>query len=111
MRQPSTPRDERHSELELVPPDGKELRPNFRDIYISIWISRGVDLRAGAWARAIVLSALFGLASAAAVILFVALLLISAPLLGVFSAVAMFAVVRHAQFRCIRTALARGKRI
>ena len=110
MKQPSTPSDERRSELELIPPRGKETQPNFREIRISVGISRGVDARRGAWARAIVLSALFGLTSAAVVVLFVALALISAPLIGVFSAFAMFAVVRHAQFRRVRTALARRKR-
>ena len=109
-QQPSTPSDERRSELELIPPRGKETQPNFREIHISVGISRGVDARGGAWARAIVLSALFGLASAAVVILFVALALISAPLVGVFSAVAMFAIVRYVQFRRVRTALARRKR-
>ena len=110
-QQPSTPSDERRSELELIPSRGKETQLNCRTIYISVGISRGVDARDGAWARATVLSALFGLASAAVVILFIVLALILAPLVGVFSAVAMFAIVRHAQFRRVRTALARGKRI
>jgi hypothetical protein len=109
-QQPSTS-DERRSELELIAPRGKETQPNCRTIYNSVGISRGVSARDGAWARAIVLSALFGLASAAVIILFIALALIFAPLVGIFSAVAMFAIVRHAQFRRVRTALARGKRI
>jgi hypothetical protein len=52
---------------------------------------------------------LFGLASAAAVLLFVALALITIPMVGVLSVVAMYAIIRHAQFRRVRTALARGK--
>ena len=49
------------------------------------------------------------LASAAAVLLFVALALITIPMVGVLSVVAMFAIIRHAQFRRVRTALVRGK--
>ncbi|MCL2385605.1 MAG: hypothetical protein FWC84_07240 [Alphaproteobacteria bacterium] len=111
MNEPSTPRDERRFEPEFISPDEKETQPNFRDVHISVWFSREVDPRPGAGARAMILSALVGLAWAAVVIFVVALLLISAPLVGVFSAVVMFGVVRHAQFRRFRTALARGKRI
>ena len=42
-------------------------------------------------------------------VLFVALALILIPLVGVLSVVAMFAIIRHAQFRRVRTALVRGK--
>ena len=104
-QQPSTPSDERRSELELVPLDREEPQPNVRDIYISVRISREANAQAGAWAWAILLSTLFGLALAVAVVL-----LISVPLVGVFSVVAMFAIVRYAQFRRVRTALARRKR-
>ncbi len=57
----------------------------------------------------ILLSGLFGVASATAVLLFVALALMSIPLVGVLSVVAMFAIIRHAKFHRVRTALVRGK--
>jgi hypothetical protein len=109
-QQPSAPSEERRSELELIPPGREQTKPKVSDIYVSVGISREVDEQSGRRVRPILLSALVGLASAAAVVLFVALALISIPLVGVLSAVAMFAIMRHAQFRRIRTALVRGKR-
>ena len=106
-QQPSATGEERRSELELITPGQEQTRPKFSDVYVSVWISREVDEQAGR--RAILLSALFGLASAAAVLLFVALALITIPMVGVLSVVAMYAIIRHAQFRRVRTALARGK--
>jgi hypothetical protein len=104
-QRPSAPGEERGSEPELITPGQEQTQPS--DIYVSFWLSREVDEQAGR--RAILLSALFGLASAAAVLLFVALALITIPIVGVLSVVAMFAIIRHAQFRRVRTALARGK--
>jgi hypothetical protein len=98
------------TEVELIPLDCEKTQPKLRNIYISVWISREVDEQFGRRARPILLSTLFGLASAAAVVLFVALALISVPLVGVLSAVALFAIMRHAQFRRVRAALVRGKR-
>jgi Flp pilus assembly protein TadB len=88
----------------------EKTQPKLRDIYISVWISREVDEQSGRRARPILLCTLYGLASAVAVVLFVVLALISVPLVGVLSAVALFAVMRHAQFRRVRSALVRGKR-
>jgi hypothetical protein len=99
---PSTLGEEHRSDPEFIPP-AQELS----DIDISVSISREVDARPGKRVRRIVLSALFGLASAA--ILFVALALITIPMVGVLSVVAMFAIIRHAQFRRVRTALVGGK--
>jgi hypothetical protein len=102
-QRPSATGEERRSEPELITPGQEQTRPKFSDVYVSVWISRE------AGRRAILLSALFGLASAAAVLLFVALALITIPMVGVLSVVAMYAIIRHAQFRRVRTALARGK--
>jgi hypothetical protein len=101
---PSTLGEEHRSDPEFIPP-AQELS----DIDISVSISREVDARPGKQVRRIVLSALFGLASAAAILLFVALALITIPMVGVLSVVAMFAIIRHAQFRRVRTALVGGK--
>ncbi len=108
-QRPSATSEERRSGQELVPPGQEQTQPKVSDIYISIWTSREVDERPGRRVHSFVLSALFGLASAAVVLFFVALALTSFPLVGVLSVVAMFAIIRHAQFRRIRTALVRGK--
>ena len=108
-QQPSATGEERRSEPELIPPAQVQTQPKLSDIHISVWTSREVDEQPGRRVRPIVLSALFGSASAAAVLLFVASALITFPLVGVLSVVAMFAVIRHAQFRRVRTALVRGK--
>jgi Flp pilus assembly protein TadB len=83
--------------------------PKLADVYISVRISREAD-ESGRGIGLIVRSALFGLALAAAVVVLVALALLSSPLVGFLSAVAMFAIIRHAQFRRLRAALVRGKR-
>jgi Flp pilus assembly protein TadB len=106
-QRPSATSEERRSGQELIPPEQEQPQPKVTDIYISVWTE--VDERPGRRVRSFVLSALFGLASAAAVLLFVALALITIPMVGVLSVVAMFAIIRHAQFRRVRTALARGK--
>ena len=108
-QRPSATSEDRRSEQELIPPGQEPTQPKLSDVYISVWTSREVDERPGRWVHSILLSALFGLASAAAVLLFVALALISIPLVSVLSVVAMFAIIRHAQFRRVRTALVRGK--
>jgi hypothetical protein len=102
-QRPSATGEERRSEPELITPGQEQTQPKLSDIYVSVWISRQPGR------RPILLSALFGLASAAAVLLFVALALITIPMFGVLSVVAMFAIIRHAQFRRVRTALVRGK--
>jgi len=108
-KRPSATGEERCSELELIPPGQEQTQPKVSDIYISaVWTSREVDEQPGRRVHSFVRSALFGLASATAVLLFVALALISFPLVGVVSVVAMFTIFRHVQFRRLRTALARG---
>jgi Flp pilus assembly protein TadB len=108
-KRPSAPSEKRRSEPELIPSGQKQTQPKVSDIYISVWTSREVDEQPGRWVHSILLFALFGLASAAAVLLFVASALISFPLVGLLSVVAMFAIIRHVQFRRVRTALVRGK--
>jgi hypothetical protein len=108
-QRPSATGEERRSEPELIPPGLEQTQPKLSDIYISVWTSREVDELPGRRVRPILLSALFGLASAAAVLVFVALELITIPLVGVLSVVAMFAIIRHVQSRRVRTALVRGK--
>src|SRR5262245_236924 len=63
--------------------------PKLADVYISVRISREAD-ESGRGVGLIIRSALFGLASAAAVVVLVALALLSSPLVGFLSAVAMF---------------------
>jgi hypothetical protein len=108
-QRPSATSEERRSEPELIPPSQEQKQPKASDIYISVWTSREVDEHPGRRVRSMILSALFGLASAAAVLLLVVLALIALPLVGVLSVVAMFAIIRHVQFRRVRTALVRGK--
>jgi hypothetical protein len=107
-KQPSEASEKRGSEVDSISPGQEQAQPEARDVYVSVWLSREVDKRSRV--RSILLSALLGLASAVAVVLFVALLLNSSPLAGFLAAVAMFAVIRHAQFRRLRSALLRGKR-
>ena len=108
-QRPSATGEERRSEPELITPGQEQTQPKLSDIYVSVWISREVDEQPGRRIHSFVLSALFGLALAAAVLLFVVLALITIPMVGVLSVVAMFAIIRHAQFRRIHTALVRGK--
>jgi Flp pilus assembly protein TadB len=108
-QRPNATSEERRSEQKLIPPGQEQTQPNSRDVCISVWISREVDERPGRRVRSILLSALFGLGAAATVLLFVALALISFPLVAVLSVVAMFAIIRHTQFRRVRTALVRSK--
>jgi hypothetical protein len=108
-QRPSARSEERRSEQNPIPLGQEQTQPKLSNVYISVWTSREVDERPARRVRSILLSALFGLGSAAAVILLVALALISIPLVGVLSVVAMFAIIRHAQFRRIRTVLVRGK--
>ena len=71
-KRPSATSEKRRSELELIPPGQEQTQPKVSDIYISVWTSREVDEQPGRRVHSILLSALFGLASAAAVLLFVA---------------------------------------
>jgi Flp pilus assembly protein TadB len=91
-QRPSATSEERRSEQELIPPGQEQTQPKSSDAYISVWTSRKVDKRPGRRVHSILLSALFGVASAAAVLLFVALALMSIPLVGILSVVAMFAI-------------------
>lgn len=102
------PGEEHRSGMEVIPPAQEQAEPTVRESYISVWISREVDSRTRA--RSILLSALIGLASAVAVALFLALALTSGPLGGALAAVALFAAIRHAQFRRARRALRRANR-
>jgi Flp pilus assembly protein TadB len=108
-QKPSAPSEKRSSEVEFIPPGQEQTQPKVSDIYVSVWTSQRFDEQSGRQVRTILFSALFGLALAVAFV-FVALALTVNPLLGVLIPVAMFAVIRHAQFRRLRTALARGKR-
>ena len=109
-QQPSSPSEERRSGMEL-PPAGQEQRePKSRDIYVSLWMLRETDEQSRRQVHPILLSALFGLAAAAAIVLIVALALMWSDLAGFLLAVAMFAIIRHAQFRRVRSALVHGKR-
>jgi Flp pilus assembly protein TadB len=107
-QRPSDRSEERRSEEELIPLGQEQTQSKLSSVYMSFWTSREVDEGPARRVRSILLSALFGLASAAVVLLFVALALVSIPLVGVLSALAMFAVIRRAQFRRVRTALVRG---
>ena len=108
-QRPSPTSEERRSEPELIPPGQEQTQPKLNDFYISVWRSREVDEGPGRRVRPILLSALFGFVSAAAILLFVVSALITIPLVGVLSVVAMFSIIRHAQFRRVRAALVRGK--
>jgi Flp pilus assembly protein TadB len=110
QRQPKAPSEERRSEPAVIEPGHEQAQPKLSDAYVSFWISRESDDQPGRRVRPILLAALFGLASAAAVVVLVALALMSSPLVGFLSAVAMFAIIRHAQFRRVRRVLVRGER-
>jgi hypothetical protein len=108
-QRPSATGERRRFEPELIPPAQEQTQPKLNTLYISAWISREVDEQHGRRVRPILLSAFLGLVSAGAILLFVALALMTFPMVGFLSAMAMFAIIRHVQFRRVRTALVCGK--
>lgn len=105
-QQPSGPSEERGAGTGLVPAGQEQPGPKVRDIYVSVWLSPEVDKRSGCRVPSI----LVDLTLTAAIVLIVALALAASEWAGFFLAVAMFAIIRHAQFGRVRSALARGKR-
>src|SRR5215831_3937381 len=80
--QPGTPSEERHSEPEVIPPGHEQAQPKSSDAYVSFWISWEPDGQPGRRVGPILRSALYGIASATAVVILVALVLMSSPLVG-----------------------------
>jgi|SRR5579885_60355 hypothetical protein len=88
-----------------------QTQPTSSGAYVSFLLSREADELSGRGLRPVLSSALLGFAPAAAVVLSVALALMWSDLAGFLSAAALFAAIRHAQFRRARRKLARGGRV